>query len=273
MGAGNVYHFPLACDLELYSNARQKKREEKYACDISFVGSLYNGERNRLLRAELSEYAAGYVEGLLCAQKKIYGYNLIAEALPAEVADEIAEKCNLILGDAYTADIIRMAADAVNMKLTARDREEVLATLAENFDVSLYSNSKLTERLEKCKRLACKGIAHYWDEMPLVFRNSKINLNISSRTIESGVPQRVFDILACGGFCLTNYQPEIAELFENGVELVMYIDVDEMLQKAEYYMKHEEERMQIAKAGCEKVRQYFSITDRVKELLKTGDFF
>ena len=52
------------------------------------------------------------------------------------------------------------------------------------------------------------------------------------------------------------------------MELVMYTDVDDMLQKAEYYMSHEEERMQIASAGYEKVRQCFSVTDRIRELLE-----
>ena len=280
MGAGNVYHFPLSCDLELYEKAKQKKREENYACDISFVGSLYNGAGNRLLCAELSEYAQGYIEGLLCAQKEICGYNLIADALPKEVVDEIVNKCNLVMGDAYVSDPVRLAADTVNMKLTARDREEILAALAEYFvsnemmgkeshyTVSLYSNSDLTERLASCSALLCKGIVHYWDEMPLVFHNSKINLNISSRTIESGVPQRVFDILACGGFCLTNYQPEIAELFEDGMELVMYTDIEEMLQKTEYYLTHEEEREQIARAGYEKVCNCFSVKERIMELIK-----
>lgn len=266
-GAEKIYHFPLACDLKLYESAKQKKDEENYVCDVSFVGSLYNGAGNRLLNTELGEYAEGYIEGLLCAQKEICGYNLIADALPKEVAEEIVEKCNLILGDVYMTDPIRMASDAVNMKLTAKDREEVLAVLAEHFDVSLYSNSKLTKRLEDCPRLLCKGIVHYWDEMPLVFHNSKINLNISSRTIETGVPQRVFDILACGGFCLTNYQPEIAELFVDGKELVMYTDLEDMLQKAEYYLTHLEERAQIAQAGYDKVRNCFSIKDRVLELI------
>ena len=271
LGAGNIYHFPLACDLDLYPNAKQKKNEDDYACDISFVGSLYNGAGNRLLNTELSEYSEGYIEGLLCAQKEICGYNLIADALPPEVAEEIVEKCNLILGDAYTSDPVRMASDAVNMKLTARDREDVLAALAGHFDVSLYSNSKLTERLENLPRLICKGIVHYWDEMPLVFHNSKINLNISSRTIETGIPQRIFDILASAGFCLTNYQPEIAEMFEDGIELVMYTDTEDMLQKAEYYMSHEEERMRIAQAGYEKVRQHFNIQKRMKELIEKID--
>ena len=69
--------------------------------------------------------------------------------------------------------------------------------------------------------------------------------------------------MACGGFCLTNYQPEIATLFEDGKELVMYMDVKDMLQKVEYYLEHEEERVQIAKAGREKVCNCFSVRDGV----------
>ena len=271
-GAQHVYHFPLAADMDMYEIAKKGKVEDSFTCDISFVGGLYNGEKNRLLHTKLSEYAEGYVEGLLFAQKEICGYNLITDALPQTIAEEIVEKCEITLSDAYSWDIIQMAADAVNMKLTARDREEVLASLAQHFDVTLYSNSKLSEKLVECSRLNCRGTVDYQTQMPLVFHNSKINLNITSRTIESGIPQRIFDILACGGFCLTNYQPEIAALFEDGKELVMYTDLDDLLQKAEYYLAHEEERRQIAKAGYEKVRQHFSIGNRMKELMEKIDF-
>ncbi len=267
MGAKNVYYFPLAADVNMYEMAKREKDETFYTCDISFVGGLYNGAKNRLLTTKLSEYAAGYVEGLLCAQKQICGYNLIADILPKKIAEEIVEKCEISLSDAYTTDIVQMAADAVNMKLTAKDREEVLALLAQHFAVTLYSNSQLPEKLTECPRLICKGTVDYQTEMPLVFHNSKINLNITSRTIESGIPQRVFDILACGGFCLTNYQTEIDELFENGKELVMYTDMEDMFLKAGYYLTHEEERMQIARAGYEKICNCFSIKEKISELI------
>ena len=279
LGAQHVYHFPLAADRGMYKAAKKNRAEHDYICDISFVGGLYNGEKNRLLHTKLSDYAEGYIEALHFAQKEICGYNLIADALPKQIAEEIVEKCEITLSDAYMWDTIQMAADAVNMKLTARDREEVLTMLVEYFQfngtvcegqpcvLTLYSNSKLPKKLVGKSRLRCKGSVDYQTEMPLVFHNSKINLNITSRTIESGIPQRVFDILACGGFCLTNYQPEIAEIFEDGVELVMYTDMEDMLQKAEYYLTKEEERKQIAQAGYEKVCNFFSIQDRIVELI------
>jgi len=267
LGAQNVFHFPLATDIDMYERALAKRNNKDYRCDISFVGGLYNGSKNRLLHTRLSEYAEGYVEGIIEAQKEICGYNLIRDTLPLSIADEIVEKCNIVLNDSYTTDVVQMAADAINMKLTARDREEVLDCLAKRFGVTLYSNSELPATLKRNRKLICKGVVDYWDEMPLVFRNSKINLNITSRTIEAGIPQRVFDILACKGFCLTNYQPEIAELFEDGKELVMYTDEEDALRKVEYYLEHDEERIQIAKAGNEKAKVYYDIKVRIIELL------
>lgn len=288
LGAQSVYHFPLAADVEMYGNAVHQMEAgmssdagkilesagngvEKYTCDISFVGSLYNDEKNRLLSTELSDFTAGYVEGLMRSQAKIYGYNLVADSLLETVADEIVDKCGLMLGDAYLFDPVQMAADAINMEVTSCDRQDTLAVLAERFDVTLYSNSRLPKILAGNPRLKSRGTVDYHTQMPLVFHNSRINLNITSRTIETGVPQRVFDILACGGFCLTNYQKEIAELFEDGKELVMYTSLEDLLQKAGYYLDHEAERTAIASAGYEKVKEYFDIKMRIQELVNSID--
>ena len=267
-GAENVYHFPLAADIRMYEETKQQE-ESGYNCDISFVGSLYNDEKNRIRGAEFSEYTTGYVEGLIRAQSRIYGYNLVADSLPEQVVEEIVDRCGLSLGDLYTFDSCQMAADVINMEVTARDRQDVLGSLAQCFDVILYSNSKLPQELQNNPHLISKGTVDYRTQMPLVFHDSRINLNISSRTIESGVPQRVFDILACGGFCLTNYQKEIADLFEDARELVMYTSIEDMLQKAEYYLMHEEERKQIAEAGYGKVKQFFDIKIRMRELVES----
>ena len=60
---------------------------------------------------------------------------------------------------------------------------------------------------------------------------------------------RVFDILSCKGFCLTNYQPEIAELFVDGKDLVMYTSMEDLMGKVIYYLNHEEERREIAESN------------------------
>lgn len=202
------------------------------------------------------------------AQSKIYGYNLVKDSLCTQVEKEVVEKCGLTLGECYLPDARSMAVDAVSMAVTARDREKELFDLSEQFEVTLYTNSSLPVSLKEREHLKSKGTVDYRTQMPLVFYNSKINLNIMTRTIESGIPQRVFDILSCKGFCLTNYQKEIDELFEDGKELVLYTGPEDMMQKAEYYLSHEEEREQIARAGYEKVMEYYAIEKRLQEMFQ-----
>jgi spore maturation protein CgeB len=79
---------------------------------------------------------------------------------------------------------------------------------------------------------------------------------------------RVLDVLACGGFLLTNYQPEIAEYFENGRELVIYEDYVDLVQKVQYYLAHDDERKEIARNGQKAVRERFNFDDKIKVMFK-----
>ena len=96
---------------------------------------------------------------------------------------------------------------------------------------------------------------------------AKINLNITLRSIESGIPQRVIDIMTAGGFVLTNYQEEVSELFDEDKEIVTFSCLDEYRDKAHYYIAHEEERAAIAAAGLKKVREEYNITKLVEKML------
>lgn len=267
MGAKHCHHFPLGIRTDRAA-AAQKCGKSDYACEVSFLGNLYNEEKNRLRGVELSPYTKGYVEGLLNVQKDLYGCNLIRDALDEEVISEIAQKCRLQLGDLYMTDQAQMVSDAVNMELSARDREAVLLTILSQHSADLYCASRLPETLAGQERLRARGYADYRTQMPLIFRDSKVNLNITSRTIESGIPLRVLDILSCRGFCITNYQPEIAEAFEDGKDLVMYTGLEDLREKASYYLAHDEEREEIARAGYEKVCRSFEMMERLRGIFR-----
>ena len=77
----------------------------------------------------------------------------------------------------------------------------------------------------------------------------------------------MLDILACEGFLLTNWQPEIEEYFVNGKELVTYDTFEDLVKKAEYYLKHPQERRMIAKAGKKKVEALFSYHNALGDIL------
>ena len=111
------------------------------------------------------------------------------------------------------------------------------------------------------------GTVDYVKEMPLVFKNSKINLNMTLRSIHTGIPLRAMDIMGCGGFLLTNYQQDFLEYFEPGIDYIYYSSKKELLYLTDYYLNHEEERKQIARNGYQKVKEGHTYTDRIKQLL------
>lgn len=168
------------------------------------------------------------------------------------------EKQGLMLGEDYYAkpeDILLAA--VFEKKVTVEERRILLTQIASRFDdFRLYTASD-TSALPQLD-IFNQGTVDYNTQMPLVFAGSKINLNISLRSIHSGIPLRVLDIMACGGFVLSNWQPEIAEYFIEGKEIVMFDSLEDCLDKTTYYLEHEEERKQIAYCGQKKVRETFS---------------
>ena len=108
----------------------------------------------------------------------------------------------------------------------------------------------------------------YGIEMPMLFKSSKINLNPTLKIIKSGIPLRALDIMGCGGFLLTNFQPELSEYFNDDVDIVMYRSLEEATDKAEYYLSHDNERIGIARRGYEKVKSKFRYEDRIKEMIR-----
>ncbi|MCI8533888.1 MAG: glycosyltransferase family 1 protein [Lachnospiraceae bacterium] len=107
----------------------------------------------------------------------------------------------------------------------------------------------------------------YYNEMPLVFKQSKINLNLTSRSIQSGVPLRAFDIMGAGGFLLSNYQEDFLDHFIPGEDFVYYESKKDLLSKVDYYLRHEDERQTIAENGHGKVVSEHTYRHRVCEML------
>jgi O-antigen biosynthesis protein len=97
------------------------------------------------------------------------------------------------------------------------------------------------------------------------FSMSKIVFNIS---IKDDINMRVFETLSTGSFLLTNWIPTLGDLFEDGKHLVTYKTLDEMVEKAQYYLEHDDEREAIAQTGHEEFMAKHTYKDRVSDILK-----
>lgn len=256
----HAYHLPLAVDSDTFQLNASAKEKKEYKTEISLVGKLYQTDY-AYFTAPLDDYSKGYLEGIVNSQMKIYGGYLIPEL----ITDKFLERIN--------QDYAKVAKDGFQMgrrelefmlacEVTGRERYTALALLSEHFQVDLYSHDK-DERL---KEVRYRGYADYYNQMPLVFSQSKVNLNISLKTIKTGIPLRVLDIMGCGGFVLSNYQEEIAEYFVPNEECVLYESIEDMFIKAQYYLRHEEERRRIAENGFWRVKRDFTFTERIKRM-------
>lgn len=266
----HIYYLPLATNVKRWENIILHMTEEdfnKYDADVSFVGSLYT-EKCRYDKCNgISLYTQGFVDGLIEAQLKVYGYNFIYENLNDRVISEIAAADP----DFYRSEDTFMDMDRylvahqyIGMKLAAVERQRTLQALSERFHVNLYTRSDPSE----LPNVHCMGGVNTLTQMPKVFHASRINLNMTIRPIETGLSLRVWDILGCGGFLLTNYQAELENYFEIGKDLETYESTEELLEKVNYYLQHEEERIEIAIRGYEKTAAFHTYEMRLAEMIR-----
>lgn len=262
--ATGLFHMPLAVNIyRLDKLLETEENKISYKNEVSFVGSLYEDNLYRKVKY-IPEYVKGYLEGIICAQQKVYGYNFVEELLTGNVEQELQKYIIMELDKSYGVPMAHLYANMVNAEITARDREELLDAASDIGKVTLYSGSKISGD----KKIEENGIIDYENEMPQVFQSSKINLNITLRSITSGIPLRALDIMGAGGFLVSNYQPELAEYFVDGEELVLFESAEDLCWKLEYYLKHEDERKKIAKCGYEKVKEKFSYDIQIEKIIQ-----
>lgn len=263
-GITTVYYLPLAVDTDRLEAGRTDS-SDGFEYDVSFVGSLYMEKLNYFpqVMSRLPEYARGYIDALIAAQMKIWGYNFIQDLLQPVIDD---------LYQAYPVDPepdgtepreFFYAQYVINRRITTMERIELLMAAASEYAVELFTYRKDFT----IPNVHNHGPVDYFKEMPSVFRKSRINLNISGRLIKSGVPLRAFDVMGAGGFLLSNYQADFLDLFVPGEDFVYYESKEDLLDKIGYYLSHENERQAIAKNGHDKVAAGHTYRHRVQEML------
>lgn len=268
-GITTVYYLPLAANpARLAQMLPTPSIHEKLDCDVSFVGSLYN-EKHNLFETlkDLPDYTRGYLDALMDAQLKVSGYFFAEDLLTPDIVAALKRANNYEhQPDGVETESYVYANYFIARKLTQKERMQLLNTVSSHYMLNLYTHNPAPE-LPHARYI---GPIDYYDVMPYVFKCSKINLNITLRSIQSGIPLRAFDILGAGGFLLTNYQADFFDCFTPDEDFVYYEDEPDLLEKIEYYLSHERERMEIAENGCRKVVSSHTYEHRIREMMETA---
>ena len=264
---GRIFHLPLATNVSRWNSVLAGARIPK--ADISFIGSLYNEKDPYSRIKNLPDYAKGYLDALMSSQSLIWG----SYFLPGLIDDALLETLSPLVPDMHTpycegnkeAQRYLIANSFLGPHIAVNDRQRILSMLSGSFSLELYTLSDASG-LPKAS-LHPKG-AKTLTEMPLIFRGSRINMNITMRPIATGLSLRLFDVCGCGGFLMTNYQEELCELYEPGAEVEYYGSDEELMDKAAWYLEHDSEREKIARAGYERTAADHTYLKRISEMIR-----
>lgn len=131
-----------------------------------------------------------------------------------------------------------------------------------NWSVAYFLASHESEKMPIELKSVNYG-ARWGLEMYRTLRRGKIILNaeINMARGEAG-NMRLFEITGCGGFCLTEYQPNIENYFKPGVEIETFRDEEELSDKITYYLKNDEERLKISQRGQRRCHREYNMERR-----------
>lgn len=291
LGVKNIFHLPLAVnthrlakqsasDIRLPGNTcTHQKKDRIYP--VSFVGNLYEENTFQQIKDSLPDYLSGYLRGAINAQKLVSGGNMLEALLTEDICRALESISSYHKSWKSFAGIKQLFATTIlGFQTASEERREYLTILANHLEamqgeagqgqagkkpsmVHLFTRSQGQDM----HQVVLHPPIDYRQEMPDVFRQSKINLNITIPNITTGIPLRAWDILGSGGFLLSNYQPEFDLYFKPGKQMDIFEDTGELLEKTDFYLKHDTLRRQIAEAGQKLVENEHNYLVRIQELL------
>lgn len=113
-----------------------------------------------------------------------------------------------------------------------------------------------------------KGEVVLNDDLPKYYHGSAITLNDTRPEMKAAgfVSNRIYDVLAAGGFVISDYIEDIQEIFGNTV--ITYDGTHENLErKIKFYLEHKEKRAKKIQQGRELVLQKHTFKHRVDQFV------
>lgn len=266
-GIKTIHYLPMAAPTDYYDSLYSSSAVRKmYQSEVSFVGSLYTEERQDLMKnlEGIRPETGQYLEALMGMQLQSYAMPILEKFLRPEVVADMQRVYPLAAeADEMQSEAWMYANYFLARQVTARERTMLLKNIGNCHQLKLYT----PEPTPQFPNVDNRGPVDYCNEMPYVFKNTRINLNISLKSIYSGIPLRAFDIMGCGGFLISDFQPDFGELFQADEDYVFYTTPEDLYAKVAYYLEHEEQRERIARNGYEKVKEKHTYDCRVRQIL------
>jgi len=262
----------------LYIWAALKRRQEKGLLEVEHLAPT--GDLSKFGEFDLHIWVDWGEDGLEIPYKMLFppGRPLVYWASDTHLGYDYRLKCAKQADFAFAAQIEAVAdfkRDGVKnpILLPHAVEPEAYAYIEmpiKEYDVAFIGFINSRNRVDALDALF-KAVPNFYfgqrrfEEAADIYRRSKIVFNISMR---KELNMRVFEVMATGSMLLTDDIPMIHQFFKDGVHMVTYKDEKDMIEKAKYYIEHDEERQKIAEAGMKEVLAHHTIDHRLDVILK-----
>jgi len=192
-----------------------------------------------------------------------------AEFLPHGYDPEIHKPTEVSL-----SDHVRYGFDAVLIATHTKHKEETVDAVLRaipNVKLAVWGNGWDSCQSERVRGIV-RGRALNGASYARALQTAKVSLGIMGQLSGWPAPDqtttRTYEIPACGGFMLHERTPEVLSLYEEGKEMACFSSPAELADKIAYYLEHDDERAEIARAGHRRCVPAYSYDCRMETLLR-----
>ena len=232
MGFHSPTFLPLATDPEVFSPGGNSV-ESRFVAPLAFVGDSMETARRKW-------------EKIISGRVKKEIESISAEEMQIDRKKEILDIFPSLAGHAECRRSELDIEAALIWKATQHYRVSLAKALVP-LGLVIYGDSGWRGLIDR------KGILRppvsYFRELPEVYRGTSVNINCTSFQMKTAVNQRVFDVPACGGFLLGDYQEDMDQFFEVGKEAVCFRSTEEAVSLAAHYLRNGPARKTIAESA------------------------
>jgi len=100
------------------------------------------------------------------------------------------------------------------------------------------------------------------------YKRAKIAISFSQARGKNVVNARPFEAMSCGAMLLEQESPELAKLYEEGVDYRSWTDKESLLENIRYFLIHEMERVSVAFSGYTTTKNKYSAKTFWEQIIK-----
>lgn len=268
-GVQKVFYLPPAVSGHFQEkNMEIGRNDTDQRISVFEIGKLDGWQRYFDFLSGVDERTKGFFMAVLHAQKSIYGFDFFENILYDDKIEALKQTINLWMPtNSIASEEEFYSFFVLYPAVTKMEADELLDEL-QKYDKSLmcthYTEEKANVTVEKYFN---QGIWNVWESSKKK-KDADINLLISSREIQNGIPAQAMELLSADGLLITNFKNDYLSYFEPGVDLVFYESAEDAIEKIEYYFLHEKERTEIFRNAHKKLQEMHTVGKRIEEMLE-----